>query len=57
MGYMPSEYEFGVSIGAPVRWLLGVPLKDSEIGISPTQMLQKVQSTYPDWLMQAAQHL
>lgn len=50
MAFVPSRYELSLSVGAPVSWLLGVPLRDSEIGIDFENLWQKALAIYPKWL-------
>lgn len=57
MGYFPSIYQFAVKEGAPVQWLLGVPLKDSEVGLNAAEIKKKVVDVYPGWLWGAQQEL
>ena len=49
MGYAASKHSLGVSAVGEVRWLLGIPLKDSEIGLDLEQMIAKVDAIYPAW--------
>ncbi len=57
MGYFPSIYRYAVPEGAPVRWLLGVALKDSEVGLSAAEIMRKIADVYPGWLWDAQQEL
>ncbi len=57
MGYFPSIYQYAVPEGAPVQWLLGVPLKDSEVGLSAAGIMRKIADVYPGWLWDAQQEL
>lgn len=50
MAYVPSEHSFLVSSAGAVRWLLGVPIKDSEIGLDVDTVISKINAVYPKWL-------
>jgi len=50
MAFTPSPFGLQVSTGQVVHWLLGAPIKDSEIGISQGELLAKVRHMYPMWL-------
>jgi hypothetical protein len=49
MAYVPSKHSFLVSSGETVRWLLGVPIKDSEIGLDIAMAMSKIDAVYPRW--------
>lgn len=55
MAYVPSAYEFVVSKGKPVRWLLGIPLKDAEIGIEIAEVWESVRAKYPTWIVKGVE--
>ena len=47
--YLPSPFQLQTSAGA-VRWLVGVPITDSDIA-SGTEILRgRILESYPDWL-------
>lgn len=50
MAYIPSPFKLGLSSGQSVQWLLGVPVTDSEIGLSSNAIEQKAKDLYPEWL-------
>lgn len=50
MAYVPSEYSFLPSAKGAVRWLLGVPITDSEISLDFDAVTAKVVKAYPKWL-------
>ena len=50
MAYIPSTFTLHISTGQKVHWLLGVPITDNEINISTSELLEKAQSIYPEWL-------
>ncbi|WP_444910223.1 hypothetical protein [Microbulbifer sp. TRSA005] len=53
MAYVPSIFGLTVSSGQTIQWLLGVPLVDRDIGITASQVLERAQKLYPDWLFSA----
>jgi len=52
MAYVPSVHAVSVSTKQEIRWLLGVPISDKEIGLSFEEVLAKARSAYPEWLFQ-----
>lgn len=52
MAYVPSARSLRVSTGQEIRWLLGVPISDREIGVSLKDVLDKARRIYPGWLLQ-----
>ena len=50
MAYVPSGYAFEVSPGLLVRWLLGVPISDKDIGLSFSEIRERATAIYPAWL-------
>lgn len=51
MAYVPSGHSHGVSSGAPVSWLLGLPISDADIGISFIEASERVAAVFPAWLV------
>lgn len=51
MGYLPSAYEYPLSKGAPVRWLLGVPLRESELSFGSEALNERIRKVFPGWLV------
>lgn len=49
MAFVPSEFKLKISTAQEIKWLLGVPITDKEIGISSIEVLKKAQSIYPGW--------
>jgi hypothetical protein len=47
MAFVPSSHEYFVSKGRPVRWLLGVPLKDTGIDMDIVDIRKHVRDKYP----------
>jgi hypothetical protein len=54
MAYVPSPFAFKLSTGQMVKWLLGVPITDTEISISEQAVLEKAKKAYPGWLFRAS---
>ena len=52
MAFVPSDYCHRLSNGSEVRWLLGIPLSDAEIGISKDSLNGKAKKQYPGWLFE-----
>jgi hypothetical protein len=50
MAYVPSAYTFEVAHGVLVRWLLGVPVTDKDIGVSDAEVRARAAAVYPSWL-------
>ncbi|MEM9283753.1 MAG: hypothetical protein AAGA96_18175 [Verrucomicrobiota bacterium] len=50
MAFMPSPATFDLSDGRSIRWLLGVPVTDRQIGIEENEVFREAQSHYPAWL-------
>jgi hypothetical protein len=50
MAYVPSEYTFTPPGKRKIRWLLGVPITDAEIGLGYGEVLAKVKKLYPKWM-------
>lgn len=51
MAYVPSPFRLELSTGQEVKWLLGIPINDSEIGIQKEDVLERASQKYPAWLM------
>lgn len=49
MVYIPSQYRFQVPCGPSIEWLLGAPIKDSEIALDLNEASQKIRKLYPSW--------
>ncbi len=54
MAYIPSPFKLLLSNGKNIQWLLGVPVPDSDIGLSAEKILQKAKSIYPEWFFNVA---
>ncbi len=50
MVYVPSGYACRLPAGPAVRWLLGAPIKDSEIALGFDEAAQKAGALFPSWL-------
>ena len=50
MAYVPSSYAHQVSSGAPISWLLGFPISDTDIGISLNEASARTAAIFPAWL-------
>jgi hypothetical protein len=50
MMFVPSEYAFVSSAGFSIRWLLGIPVKDSELQFSAIEAYSRAKESYPEWL-------
>jgi hypothetical protein len=50
IAYVPSIYSLKLSTGSQVKWLLGVPITDNEIGLSFENAMEKACSIYPDFM-------
>lgn len=50
MAYAPSVFALTLSTGQRVQWLLGVPITDSEIGLSLDDVISKAARVHPHWL-------
>ncbi|WMS86583.1 hypothetical protein [Pleionea litopenaei] len=50
MAYVPSPFTFKLSTGQMVKWLLGMPITDTEISFSEQAVLDKARKTYSGWL-------
>jgi hypothetical protein len=50
MAYAPSRYALEVAAGVSVRWLLGVPISDKDVGISHVEVDIRATEIYPPWL-------
>jgi hypothetical protein len=53
MAYVPSSYAIEVAPGMSVRWLLGVPISDKDIGVSNGDVTMRVAEIYPSWLLRS----
>jgi hypothetical protein len=51
MAYTPSHYAHELAVGVVVRWLLGVPISDKDIGISRVELNVRATKVYPSWLV------
>ena len=52
LGYVPSVYTYQAPLGPAVKWLLGVPLRDSEISLDLKECIQKARRRYPSWFFE-----
>jgi hypothetical protein len=50
MAYIPSAFRLVLSTGQQVQWLLGVPIKDKEIGVDIGDVMEKAKREHPSWL-------
>lgn len=50
MVFVPSVHSFPISSGDPVQWLLGIPIKDSEISIDLHTTRQKALKLFPEFM-------
>ena len=50
MAYVPSPAVLVLSDGRSIRWLLGVPITDRQIGIARDETFEAAQRCHPDWL-------
>jgi hypothetical protein len=50
MAYAPSSFSLEISAGKNIQWLLGVPIRDNEIGLSSRDVMERAQEIYPEWL-------
>jgi len=53
MVFVPSECAFVSSAGFSIQWLLGIPIKDSELQISAAEVNRRVREIYPEWFFNA----
>src|SRR5690606_37587013 len=53
MAYAPSRYAHELAPGVVVRWLLGVPISDKDIGISHVELSMRATKIYPSWLVRS----
>jgi hypothetical protein len=51
MAYVPSSYALEVEPGLFVRWLLGIPISDEDIGVSNAEVSVRTALVYPAWLV------
>lgn len=51
MAYIPSSHTLDVGAGVLVRWLLGIPITDQEIGLTQAEVSARAAKIYPPWLM------
>lgn len=54
MAYVPSPFSHRLSTGQVIKWLLGVPITDSDICITEQAVLERAQQKYPRWLFSAS---
>jgi hypothetical protein len=54
MAYVPSPFALELSTGQVVKWLLGVPVTDNEVGSSEQELMAKAQQLFPKWLFRAS---
>jgi hypothetical protein len=48
--FVPSVYSFVSSAGFSINWLLGIPIKDSELNMGLAEANKRATKNYPDWL-------
>jgi len=53
MAYVPSVFSLLLSTEQEVKWLLGVPITDSDITISASELYERAHHIYPEWLFHA----
>jgi hypothetical protein len=50
MAFVPSAYSLRLTNEKMARWLLGIPLRDSEISLSSEEIEARVRMIFPNWL-------
>jgi len=51
MAYVSSSIAYELPSGLKLRWLLGVPITDTEISLEAGEVTEKAQKLYPKWLL------
>jgi len=52
MAYAPSSFAYTLTAGREVRWLLGIPITDTDISLGESEFRQRAQALYPSWLFE-----
>ena len=53
LAFCPSKYAYTTSAGHTVQWLLGIPIKDSDISLSSDDHFNLAYKLCPAWLFEA----
>lgn len=51
LGFVLSPFAYDAPSGPSIRFLLGVPLEASALGVTDEELLEQARKTYPFWLV------
>lgn len=50
LGFVPATFVYGAPSGPQIRWLLGVPIKESVVDVTEAALLAEAKQAFPAWL-------